>query len=278
MSKYMQKALVYPLVAHVARSLWGLVVATGVSAQTEPVGMPALPAPAGSVFAQLATEAGGALPASTIKRLSLRTEMGPWKVTEALTYQRRADGLWEVARQTSLGSTTTTERMLTVRGLLPLAEVVRTVLAPTTPPGAMFQILQAPAMTIDVEAVANEAEGDWSVMLAPHEAGSFSARTAMSVQVSRSGGRSAKRSTEHAARQTEAVCTVAGAKPAASMHPDLRGNYLPVSCTMTVNAKTTTREFAYLVQSNLYVQLSQTDPVVSNFSSTSVVASVEYAP
>ncbi|MBX3588105.1 MAG: hypothetical protein AB7I35_08815 [Ramlibacter sp.] len=234
-----------------------------------------LPPPIVDVASQFASEASVPAPSAPIRRITLRTEVGAVKLTEALIYERRANGLWDVFKQSPTSAVTTSDRMLTARGLVALVEARRMVFAPARAAGALSLLVQGDATVHNQEAVTQQMAGNLSEMLEPKEGVPFAVQTAMDIHgITTGSGR--KPSTLQLKRQTDMNCTVGASKSAAALYAGLKGTYLPVSCQLLVNGESKSREYAYLEASHLYLMLTQTDPKVANFNTASEILSVEY--
>lgn len=182
-----------------------------------------------------------------------------------------ASGLAGIVEKTALGSTNTqgqgVSRSLSLCGLVTLLAEGRiqmeTATSTVLPAGPLFVPFgfQSSAQANDrtrLTALTSSA----ARLCSPRAGSQFSYTTAAEVVMKTSG---LITSTQTLIQTVAAKCQVARApEPANKIHPDLQGDQLPVACDVeNADGSTTRNEYAYLVDSALYVLLRSVNPMGS---------------
>ena len=170
-------------------------------------------------------------------------------------YQWLGNGLWGVLSTIRQSNGTEAQQRVTLCGMLD-------VLATTSGNASTSQTFVVPigkafvpfgmttTFVADSASRISEIAVDAQAMCYPAPGSSFEFKTRTEMQVN---ARAVHRSLSVV---SNGRCQTSQPKPARELHPELRGDYLPVACEIsTDDGKTVTRRFAYLVSSAYYVLL-----------------------
>lgn len=233
-------------------------LASKVAAQDKAAESTALLTPAAEAARKYA---GTQPPKDRLRRVQLRAAGAMAQITVDMFLERLADGLWGTTTVSNLSIGPVIERKQSLEGLLDLAVAMelngKSQAAGVIPIGKgvflpfAFQGSQQTASTVRTLALS----GDLQAIGAPVPGATFAYEQLREIQTaSRSGMLSLGSASATQARLVQA-CTVGDAAPATQLHPGLRGEYLPVKCTGTAAERSLSRDYAYLRDAGVYLQL-----------------------
>jgi len=188
------------------------------------------------------------IPIAPLKTVRFSVESGSTSQRLDFFYERLDSGLWGVAQLTNTGRGGVVQRQLSLEGLVLLGgtlEASSEIELPIFIPGTRFLPFGAVKKTIQTNAVyqTESIAGDLATLTSPVAGAKFSYE--LSFQT-RAGSRTVN-------NEVKASCSVENGADASALNPKLRGSYLPVTCEESRNGQASTRQYAYLVDSRLYV-------------------------
>lgn len=169
-------------------------------------------------------------------------------------------------------------RSLTLQGIVELVWTMEVLTSGETViplPGAKAFLPFGVSRTIRTSVVrkTNTLSGELPALVVPTPQIPFSFEQTTDTELSRKGLLSL---TSNFRNETKISCTVQAAADAKAIHPKLMGQYLPVTCEgKDPKGPPFVREFAYVIDSHLYILLSTTG---RDRRETHKITDVEYAP
>jgi hypothetical protein len=156
-------------------------------------------------------------------------------------YEPFENGLWGVAQLSTGSRGKVVQRLITLSGLIVLGGTLDALSEQDIPVFGRAPFSLPLKHTTIRTFRAENLSGDLAVLTSPAPGAKFSYELSMHV-----GSRTSD-------RVDKASCVVENKADAATLHPKLRGSYLPVTCEETRDGRDSSRQYAYLVESKVYV-------------------------
>jgi len=219
-------------------------------------------------------------PAAPLRTIRGVVESGSSKPRAERHFERIENGLWGVTLVITVRGAIV-RRALTLQGLMQLATVTEidreydsAALIPVGKYFVSFSVVKGLRANGSTNTTA--VSGDLETLVSPSEGSKFSFDQAWDAQsTTTTTGLFGGTRTSNLSLSLKQSCVVEKELDASSLHPKLRGKYLPVICEGPLsNGSTRTDQYAFLRDSNLYVLLSTgTDGRADKYT----ISDVEYA-
>ncbi len=226
-----------------------------------PVSSGSVELPAG-IRDQIAKVTPKTAPSAPLRLIRGVVESGSAKPAAERHFERLENGLWGVTLVITVRGAII-RRSLTLQGLVPLAtvtEIAREYDSTSLVP--IGKIFLSYSVTKDLKANGSTnttaLSGDLEQMVVPAMGSKFSVEHSWDAQTSvTTSGLFGGTRTSNRSLSLKQTCTAKKEGDAASLHGQLRGKYLLVSCEGTLNnGSTRSEQYAFLPDSGLYVLLS----------------------
>lgn len=187
------------------------------------------------------------VPVASLKMVKFSDEAGTPQLSAY--YERLESGLWGVAHLTTAGRTGAVQRQLSLHGLVALGGTIEfssEVEIPIFVPGVKFLPFGSITRPIQTKSTyqAEYIKGDLSTLSNPTPGAKFSYEVSW------------KSSARSSNNEAKASCSVEKEMSAGTLNSKLRGAFFPITCEEVRNGQTSTRQYAYLLESRLYVMTS----------------------
>lgn len=260
-----------------ASSLSGGVLGQDVTSGSSATGAIELPVAVRDQISKMVPKASPAAPLRIIRGV---VESGPSKPRAERHFERLENGFWGVTLVITVRGAII-RRALTLQGLIQLATVTEidreydsAALIPVGKYFVSFSVVKG--LKTSGSTNTTSVSGDLETLVSPNEGSKFSFDQAWDAQsTTTTTGLFGGTRTSNLSLSLKQNCVVEKQLDASSLHPKLRGKYLPVICEGPLsNGSTRTDHYAFLPDSNLYVLLSTgTDGRADKY----IISDVEYA-
>lgn len=200
-------------------------------------------------------------PVTVLRRLSGKIDSGGTHTAVERVFERADSGLWGVTTAMIVRGALV-RSVLSLQGIVELSATAAVdrdfKLDSVLPVGKTFVPY---GVSRNVKANASMAvtslSGDLEALTAPTAGGKFHyARSSAGQNTVTTTGLFGGTKTMPISVTAKAHCSAGSEADASAVHPALRGRYLPVTCDVEFNGSSRTEEYAYLVDSALYVLLA----------------------
>jgi hypothetical protein len=177
-------------------------------------------------------------------------------------YERLENGLWGVTQVATDSRGNFIQRQVTLSGLIALGGTLQAVT--TSELATFFRVpifLGPVTRAYNGTSQSDNLKGDLATLTNPAPGSQFSYELSMQIH---NGSKTSN-------REIRAFCAAGTSASAATLHPKLRGSFLPVTCEQVRDGAASTIKYAYLIESGLYVATS------ASYGRDIVFADVEYA-
>ena len=212
-------------------------------------------------------------PAAPLRRIQFDISTGS---KSEKTYERLDNGLWGVTERLPRRGDTAIARAVTLLGIVELTSAMDVVSETTLALPAGKGFVPYGVTTTSQTSLSRNTKsltGDLQALMKPEPNARVSYVHATEGLLTISGG--LRKMTKALNYETDITCSVAAAAESKSLHPALKGAYLPVTCDAKERGgSASTRTFAYLADSGIYVLLELT---TGSRRETYKISGVEYA-
>jgi hypothetical protein len=208
----------------------------------------------GAVQERLSQLPIGRQPVSLLKLLRIDVQSGSKAERIVLYYERLESGLWGVGYVSHYRTGGIVQRWLSLQGLVSLAGTMETaneMLVPIFIPGTRFLPFGKTTSQTTMVFKTEELGGALAELVSPQERRPFAYHLTHRTDTTSNHFPASVSRTAHS--QMKASCEVHAASDARALNARLRGSFLPVTCSETRSGKDSTRRYAYLIESQLYV-------------------------